>query len=358
MQLFCVTQMKRIFALLMVISFNVVGAGLPCALAQNVLDALKEEVLKPIDAFLEEAKPPAMEAEKPEVVYEEKEAPPLPEPGPSFYLHQINVEGNTQIPDDELRSLIEPFEGKEVTFSELRSLAQSITRLYQSRGYITSRAYIPPQKIEEETVVIKIIEGRVGEIFVEDNRYYKESYYQRFLEPVREDILQYQTLENALYRLNRQPDRSAKSYLIAGVEPETSDIILKVEETPPLHMGYEYRNRGTKLTHRDRHWIRLSHTNLTGNGDALYLISALANEGAFGGFFLNYSYPLIDLPLTLQLDGAYAKSMLVKHLKPLELKGSYFSLTPGMDVSWIDTPSVQLDTYFSDSESRAPPRPA
>jgi len=106
------------------------------------------------------------------------EAPPIL-PGEKVLIKHIVVSGATIIPEKEIRDIVAPFENKEIPLSEMQKAADLISEAYRTKGYITSRAYLSPQKIENETLEIKVIEGKMGDISVAGNRYYKDSLYKK-----------------------------------------------------------------------------------------------------------------------------------------------------------------------------------
>jgi len=81
-------------------------------------------------------------------------------------VKKITVTGNTVISSGELSALARPCEGRELQFSDIRTVAERITHVYRSRGYLTSRAYIPPQDLEGGVVEIRILEGKLGGVKV------------------------------------------------------------------------------------------------------------------------------------------------------------------------------------------------
>src|SRR3989338_242525 len=315
--------------------------------ATEVSDEAKQQLVSQAESFRKEAKPPSLEEEeKPEIVVEEKEEPEPKEEGPKFFVKKIRLEGNTVFSEEDLRPLISPFENKEQSFASLANLSAAITNTYRAKGYLTSRAYIPPQKVENGTVTIKILEGKIDKIFVEANRFFKKSLYSKMIHLRKDRIFQYQDLESSLYFLNQQPDRKAKAYLIAGETPQTSDIILKADEKYPIHVYYEFNNRGTKLTHRARHTIHADNNNFSGNGDTFASSLGMAEEGAFTAASVNYDLPIEETGTDLGLSFSHVDTMLIGHLKPSEVKGQSISFTPSITQTLVKRPSLLFNIYL------------
>ena len=315
--------------------------------APVISDEAKKQLVSQAETFREEQRRPAVEKEKkPEIVVEEKEEAPPQEGGPAFFLKKINVEGATIFSQKELEALIAPYENAQSSFERLKEASQVLTNYYRAKGFLTSRAYAPPQQIENGTATIRILEGKIGKIKVENNRYFSERTYTDSILLRKDRVFYYPDLENSLYFLNRKPDRDAKAYLIAGETPATSDLILKAEETLPVHVYYEFNNRGTKLTHRARHAIHFDDNNVSGNGDLLAASVVMAEEGAFGGGFFSYDLPIESTGTTIGLDASQIDTMLIGHLKSAEVKGKSIGVTPSITQNFYKSPTAWIDGYL------------
>ncbi len=320
-------------------------ASIPTLYAvDDVTEEAREEIITQQELFRKKPEEiPVKKEEEPEIAHEEKEEAPPKEKGPVFFVQKVTFEGNQIFSEEELAPYAKPFEGRELSFEEFRKLAELITNHYRSRGFTTSRAYIPPQTVENAAPVIRIVEGKVGETFVEGNRYFNKRLYEKMLKWREDRVFRYEDLETSLYFLNREPDHRAKAYIMAGEKPQTSDVILKAEETFPIHGSYEFSNRGTKFTHRARHTLSITHNNLLGLGDIANGSLALAEEGAFQAASFQYLFPLDRAKSTLRMSASFAKSKLIRELKTFEVEGKSFSIVPGITRHFIKTRKWMVD---------------
>ena len=281
--------------------------------------------------------------QKPEIAVEEEKAGEAKPEGPSFFIKKITLSGNTLFSYKELSNYIEPFENREISFADLTRVTKLITNHYSSKGYLTSRAFIPPQQIKNREVIIEIIEGKVGDIKIEGNKFFNDKIYLDAIRLRDDKIFQYQDLETSLYFLNQKPDRNVKAYLTTGKEPTTSDITLKAEEKSPAHFNYEVNNYGTPLTHFLRQTLSYTDNSFRGNGEILNASFTYAEEAALKGFLFGYSVPITSTNTTFSLDTSLVESMIVKHLKSFEIKGESFSITPSITQRLVEKPRFQLD---------------
>jgi hemolysin activation/secretion protein len=191
----------------------------------------------------------------------------LPVQDVPFLIRKVEFTGNTMVSSEEIRKIVESYEGKEMKLSEAKAIAMAITQAYRSRGFITCRAYIPPQKLSEGVLKIQILEGKLGKISVKGNRFFSKQLLKRYLDQHQGKVLEYDKLKRDLSTLNLHPDREVKAVIIPGKTLGTSDLVLEVKDQNPLHIGAEINNFGTRVTGRERYIISARHTNLLGIDD-------------------------------------------------------------------------------------------
>lgn len=320
--------------------------SVPPAAGADFSPSTVDEAVRPAETFEEERRLPSLPSEEPpEIVLEEETAPPVEDGGPEFLIRNILFEGNTLVPESEFRQYVEPFENRKTTFRRLREFTQIVTNHYRALGYTTSRAYLAPQTVADNTVTVKVIEGKIDKIHVEGNKHFGAHVYRDAIRLRSDRIFRYQDLETSLYFLNQLPDRKVKAYLLAGAEPVSSDIILKVEDKRPVHMSYEFSNRGTNLTHHTRHTTSFTNYNATGAGDTFFLSSSNAEEGAFNGYSASYARPVGNAGSQFLLDANWADTALVKNLKRFEVEGHSRAVTPGILLNFVREPARSVDWY-------------
>jgi len=71
-----------------------------------------------------------------------------------------------------------------------------------------------------------IIEGRVGEIRIEEGEYFDTDRIAKAITVEKGQILNYTRLQKDITRINQRPDRKYKAVLKSGEEKGTSDIIV------------------------------------------------------------------------------------------------------------------------------------
>jgi hemolysin activation/secretion protein len=217
----------------------------------------------------------------------------LPEDsGPKVQVNTITVEGASLLTSQEIKNITENYEGKQLSLKAIQKVADLITDEYRKKGYVTSRAYIPPQTIKEGVLVIKVIEGKLGSVDIRGNRYFKTSLLERKLDLESAGYFDYSALQNSLVYINEHPDRKARATLVPGKEPGTTDVVIDVEDRFPFHVSAEYDNYGSRYIGKNRYALVMEHNNLLGFDDKAYLKFQYSDGAALKLQQGRYSYPL------------------------------------------------------------------
>lgn len=272
-------------------------------------------------------------------------APALP--AEKVLIKNIKITGATLIPESELRKIVEPFENKELALTEMQKAVDLITDAYRKKGYITSRAYMPPQKIESNIFEIRIIEGKMGDVEVKGNYFYKSYLFKKKFNLKKNEPFNYYILTKALRRINEYPDRNAKAVLVPGKEPGATDVVLEVKESLPIHAGWDYDNYGSRYILNNRYQFSVRHNNLLGMEDMLdfkYMISEGDAYRMIGG---SYVLPVTET-FKLGFSAMWSKLHLLNDYKPLNITGKsgIYSLFATQNIAYEDNFTMNLNAGF------------
>ncbi len=208
--------------------------------------------------------------------------------GNQFHVIKIEVQGNTLIDAKVLNPVVAPFEGKDLTLNDLGQAVEKINELYRKRGFLTSIAYIPPQDISQGNVVIRVLEGQVGNISVAGNKFYRTGILARYLDQGTGDPLNIPQLEKNLRRINRQGDFRVRATLSPNDTPGKTNIKLDVEERQPWQIGLIADNQGRPTIGTQRWGTELINRNVSGIGDRFTArwIGAAGTQAALASYFV------------------------------------------------------------------------
>lgn len=219
--------------------------------------------------------------------------PPAPAASEQKVLVQdIRVSGATLIPAKDINNIITPYKDKELTLTDLQKVADLITDIYRQKGYITSRAYIPPQKIEGGILEIKVLEGLMGNVEIKGNRYFRTALIRNKITLAKGEPFNYNQLRKDLTKINEHPDRTARAVLMPGKEPGQTDMVLEIKDRLPIHVGFDWDNFSSRYIEKDRYALKFTDNNVFGFDDNLTFQYQLAQEGRYFLKSLRYLYPL------------------------------------------------------------------
>ncbi len=188
-----------------------------------------------------------------------------------FMVREVRFTDSQILSKDELDALAKEIVGREVSLADLQQLAVRINALYQSKGVVTAQAVIPPQDVSSGVVLIRLVEGRLGQIRIEGNESTRESYIVDRLRLQPADLMDIKTLEAALVRFNRTNDAQIQAELKPGGQFATTDLELKMQEPQRQELRLTVDNLGAKSTGEQRAGISYLNRSLLGFRDDLNL---------------------------------------------------------------------------------------
>ena len=283
-----------------------------------------------ISRFLEELrqKREAIEKKKvkpPEIKLEEKKEKPAAEKL-SFVLEGVNVSGATLYKPEDFLPIYRAYLGKKITFREIQAIVDKIKAKYKDKGYLTTTVFLPEQEIKDGIIQIRVIEGKMGALKIEGNKWFSSGRIKKYFHSRKDKILNIKKLQKDLLRLNQNPDLEVKTVIMAGQEPETSDVVLKVTEEFPYHVGTGFDNQGSRLAGKYRTSFSLRSSNALGLFDSLSLNTILSSRSF--GESVSYLLPINSYGTKIGLDATHFKMKLGKEFKSFDITGSSKIYTP------------------------------
>lgn len=164
-----------------------------------------------------------------------------------LYIKGVQITNSKILSDFEIQEITDTVIGKYASFEELNKLVQDINYAYAVKGYVTAKAFLAPQTIQDGIVKVTLVEGSVGEINVYDNKYTSSEYIKKRLSAKTGDIFQIMQLEQEVVAFNRNNQGvRLNANLKKGKQEGTTDIDIKAEEKFPFHVVGIMDNAGRK----------------------------------------------------------------------------------------------------------------
>ena len=212
--------------------------------------------------------------------------------GTPVQVQRFAVEGNSVIATDELQALLAPLQGQSLTLAQLQGGAARVTQLYRERGYPFAYAYLPEQTVEGGLVRVAVLEGRLGTVRIDNASRQREAVVATPLERLqRGAVMRADALEESLLLLGDVAGVKAQASLQPGVEPGTSDLVVKAEDTPLASGAISADNYGNRYTGAYRASGNVQLNGALGMGEQIDLQTVLSNE-QLRNYRLGYQMPV------------------------------------------------------------------
>jgi len=105
------------------------------------------------------------------------ELPRIPRPAPvvvpesikalKLTLSEVRFEGASAIPVERLNAEAARYLNREITGADIFELANAVTVLYRSEGYLLSQVIVPPQTVTDRRLTLRVVEGYIASVRVE-----------------------------------------------------------------------------------------------------------------------------------------------------------------------------------------------
>ncbi len=335
--------MKKIIGLICLFFVLAVGQGFAQTAGEVQKTGRDIEIDKSIRTIIEKEKKP-VKIEKPSLP-EEPGLEGLPET--KTLIKKITITGVNLVPQYKLDEIIAMYQGKELSVREMKEAADRITEAYRQRGFITSRAFLPPQKIEEGVMEIRAVEGVTGSVDISGNRYFKNLLIERTLGLTPGVPFNFTSLQEGLRKMNEHPDRHAKAVLVPGKEPGTTDVKIEVKDSLPLHVAFDYDNFGSRLIDQDRFRTTIMHNNLLGQGDIFSFQYQFGEGENYRLLGARYLYPIGET-FTAGFHAFRSKVDLRKEAEDLHSRGksSLYSIFLNQNIFHTENTDIELNYGF------------
>lgn len=196
----------------------------------------------------------------------------------SFTLAGVLVEGATAYSNLEFLRIYRPWLGRAVTVSELRAIAEAITRRYHEDGYFLSNAFLPAQDIASGVVRIRVIEGHLGNWRYADDASPDELVDAMLQPALQQRPLRRAVLVSALKHVNTIPGLTVTPELRSLPQALGAYELVLATQTRRLEGAVSFDNRGSELIGPLRAVATLRAYGLAGGHESLQLRLATAAE--------------------------------------------------------------------------------
>lgn len=201
-----------------------------------------------------------------------------------FMLRRVEIDESAVLSAAETAEVIGRFQGREIAFAELQVLVDALNALYDTKG-VLARAVLPPQRIHDGVVKIRLVEARLADVKVTDNHSTRASYVLNRIDLPRGELLAVGRLRAELTDFNLRNDVNLRAALEPGSEFGATDVVLHAIEPSRWDGQLAFDNAGADSVGRERVALNLTARSLTGFRDRVSA-AGIFSEGARTGSLL------------------------------------------------------------------------
>ncbi|MGE0415439.1 MAG: ShlB/FhaC/HecB family hemolysin secretion/activation protein [Acetobacteraceae bacterium] len=283
-------------------------------------------------------------------------APPVPKPAremqpapasPSFVLKGVRLTGNTVLEPASIDQVVTPFLGHAVGMRDIEDIRQRLTLLYVNRGYINSGVVIPDQTLTNGILELHAVEGRLTNIDLIGNRYYRTSYLTDRLNRGVTVPFNVNDLARQQQILLEDPFLSRLNLDIQpGLMPGEARVNGEVIEAQPWSLSVQIADDQSPTVGAVRGQLQGTIANLLGVGDVLGL--QYGRSGGLNDGYVAYSVPVSSDDTRLSVRYDINGSLVVDQgLQPLNITSRYQSVGLGLSRPFYQTPEQNLTLGLS-----------
>ncbi len=166
------------------------------------------------------------------------------------------------------REITQRYLNQPVSLLSLNQLSREIILLYRSNKQPIIDVLIPEQKITNGTLQIVVIEGKIGQVRVQEGRFFSYDETARWIESTQSGSAIYEPwLEDDLFWLNQNIFRQVGVDLQPGASEGLTDVIFTVKDVFPLRAYLGYDDTGVRALGLERLSTGFTYGNAFGRGD-------------------------------------------------------------------------------------------
>ncbi|HEY9769143.1 MAG TPA: ShlB/FhaC/HecB family hemolysin secretion/activation protein [Coleofasciculaceae cyanobacterium] len=268
-------------------------------------------------------------------------------------VKSFDVVGSSIFSKQELDRAVKSYRNRPLTLPELFQARSAITKLYTEKGYVSSGAYIPPQKLNNGTITIAVLEGQLEAIKVSGTEDLSSNYISSRIEAAAGKPINIDTLLSALQLLRLDPlINNVSAELSAGIRPGTSLLEIEIQEADVFNIATSLNNNRSPSVGTSERSIGINHGNLLGYGDRFNFEYANTN----GSNALNFAYSLPINSRNGTIEAAYGNNSNDVIEQPftaldIESKSRYYELSLRQPIIQQPTQEFALGISLTRTES-------
>ncbi len=226
----------------------------------------------------------------------------------TFTLTNLVLEGQTVYAASDIEKIYAGKIGTKVSLAEIYSIAAQLTAKYRNDGYILTQVVVPPQTIADGMVKLRIVEGKINNIRIEDRTGAAYDVIGMYAERLKtKSVLNNQDLERVMLLINDLPGVTARGILSPAQDVVGASNLTVIVDRDPFDAQIGLDNYGSRYLGRWEATGNISTNSLLGLNELLSLNLAYAPSNKGLEPELTFGEALAQFPV-----GPYGTKLMVK----------------------------------------------
>lgn len=224
-------------------------------------------------------------------------------------ISEITIKDAPHLSGSVRKQINSEFAGHCLNVGDIERILTIITKDYIDRGFITTRAYLPPQDLSKGHLEILVIEGTVEKILIQDGNS-KSISIRNVFPGIEGNVLNLRDLEQGVEQINRLISNNAKLDIQPGDKPGESTVVVNNQPQHRLHLTLSLDNQGQSATGKQQAGVTGSADNLLGFDENISLTHRESTPGDPASKFARSDNLNINIPFgysTLSLGSSYSQ---------------------------------------------------
>lgn len=300
---------------------------------------------------LRELSPPDKDDQSPEQIESDE--------GRCISINRIVLSDNEALSSAEMRDVLHVYEKKCLSTVDLENLLSAVNDAFREAGFITTRGYLQPQDLEDKTLEITVVEGRIEDIVLDANTAEDRTQIAFAFPNSQGDLLNIRDVEQGLDQMNRLRSNNAKMQVSPAEEAGFSIVNVTNETIRPFQLTLGRDNSGSSSTGKLQNTAALSIDNLMSINDA-WSVNYSKTARDYGSDRLSESLAgVFSIPVgysTLTYSGSYYRYSTLVSGDVQDFMTSGLSTSHKLEISNVihrdQTSKTRLDVALTAKRSR------
>lgn len=200
-----------------------------------------------------------------------------------FTIQHFSIQGAELFTESTLLALIADLTGEGRTLADINTATTRITAYYRNQGYPLARAYLPPQKLADGNVLIKVLEGKLGSLSLQNQSRLNDNKVDAIAGhiPIGKP-LRINQANRAILLLRDTPGvGDVLARVAAGEKSGETNLTLDLTPAPSITGRLEADNYGSLYTGKNRVGGSINFNSLLGLGERISAQVLASNESLY-----------------------------------------------------------------------------